>query len=115
MKNLLRVVLLLFAVLLIAGLWAAWSLRQPYSTASGETFVRIEHGSGTASIARTLQNAGLIHYGWQIYAAHLLNPNAKLQAGEYRFAEPSSALAIFDRIRRGDVYFFEFTVPEGSN
>jgi UPF0755 protein len=77
--------------------------------------VRIEHGWGTAAIANTLKNAGVIQYEWQIYAAHLLNPGARLQAGEYRFSEPSSPLAVFDRIRRGDVYFFGFTVPEGSN
>jgi UPF0755 protein len=110
-----RLTLLLFAAALIAGAAAVWSLAQPYQGAPGETFVRIERGSGAASIARTLENAGVVHYRWQVYAARILNPSAKLQAGEYLFAEPSSVLAVFDRIRRGDIYYFEFTVPEGSN
>src|ERR1700688_4379798 len=114
MKKLIRYALIAFAAVLIAGIATVWSLGQPFQP-PGEQFVRIEHGWGTAAIARTLQQAGVIRYEWQIYAAHLLNPAARLQAGEYRFAQPSSALTVFDRIRRGDVYFFEFTVPEGSN
>jgi UPF0755 protein len=114
MKRLIRFALIAFAAVLIAGIATIWSLGQLCQPPS-ETFVRIEHGWGTAAIARTLKNDGVIHYEWQIYAAHLLNPAARLQAGEYRFAQPSSALTVFDRIRRGDVYFFEFTVPEGSN
>jgi UPF0755 protein len=113
-KKLARTALMLFAGALIAGMVTLWSLAQ-LCQPPAETFIRIEHGRGTASIARTLKNAGVIHYEWQIYAARLLNPGAKLQAGEYRFAQPSSALTVFDRIRRGDIYFFEFTVPEGSN
>ena len=114
MKKLARFALIAFAAAVIAGIVAIWSLGQPYQP-SGETFVRIEHGWGTAAIARTLKNAGVIHSEWQLYAARILNPSAKLQAGEYRFAQPSSALTVFDHIRRGDVYYFEFTVPEGSN
>lgn len=114
MKKLIRYALIAFAAVLIAGIASIWSLDQPVQP-PGEIFVRIEHGLGTAAIARTLRQAGVIQYEWQIYAAHILNPAARLQAGEYRFAQPSSALTVFDRIRRGDVYFFEFTVPEGSN
>jgi UPF0755 protein len=114
MKRLVRFSLILFALALVAGIVTVSSLGQAYAPA-GETFVRIERGWGTAAIARTLRQTGVVHYEWQIYAAHLLNPAAKLQAGEYRFAQPSSALTVFDRIRRGDIYFFEFTVPEGSN
>jgi UPF0755 protein len=114
-KRVVRAVLIVLAAGLLAGVLAIWSLGRPYQAAAGETFVRIERGSGTASIARTLRSAGLLHYEWQFLMARLLNPSAKLQAGEYRFAQPQSALTIFDRLHRGDIYFFEFTVPEGSN
>ena len=110
-----KIALILVALCLIAAVGAVWSLGQPYLSTPGETFVRIEHGSGTASIARTLQEAGVIRYSWQLWMARLMNPSAKLQAGEYRFAQASSVLAVFDRIHRGDIYFFELTVPEGSN
>lgn len=114
-RKIIRVALLVFGAVLLAGVAAVWSLGRPYFAQSGETFVRIDRGSGTASIARALQEAGVIHYEWQLLLARALNPSARLQAGEYRFAEPSSVLTVFDRIRRGDIYYFELTVPEGNN
>jgi UPF0755 protein len=119
MKKLIRAVLIVFVIVfglgLIAGAAAVWSLRQSYRPRSGETFVRIERGSGTASIARTLHEAGVIRYEWQLLLARALNSSARLQAGEYRFADAASTLTVLDRIHRGDIYFFEVTVPEGSN
>ncbi|HTB12751.1 MAG TPA: endolytic transglycosylase MltG [Bryobacteraceae bacterium] len=115
MKRILRIALIVFAAGLLAGVAAMWLLERPYKASPGDTFVRIEHGSSSAAIASTLKTAGVIQYEWQVWGARLLNPSAKLQAGEYRFAEPVSALTVFDRIRRGDIYYFEFTVPEGSN
>jgi UPF0755 protein len=113
--KLLRWVLIVFAAGLLAGIAAVWLLERPYEAAPGEKFVRIEHGSGGGAIASTLKKAGVVRYEWQVWAARCLHPSATLQAGEYRFAQPASAFAVFDRIRRGDIYYFEFTVPEGSN
>jgi UPF0755 protein len=113
-KKLVRISMIVFGLGLIAGIIAVWSLGQVYPI-QNDTFVRIQHGSGTAAIARTLQQSGVVRYQWQIWLARLLNPSAKLQAGEYRFSKPASTLTVFDRIRRGDVYYFELTVPEGSN
>jgi UPF0755 protein len=115
MKRILRIALIIFAAGLLAGIATMWLLERPYKVSPGDTFVRIERGSSSAVIASTLKTAGVIQYEWQVWGARLLNPSAKLQAGEYRFAEPASALTVFDRIRRGDIYYFEFTVPEGSN
>jgi UPF0755 protein len=115
MKKFLRLALILFAVAFLAAAAAVWSLTRPYPPAQGETFLKIERGSSTASIANSLQIAGVIRYPWQIWLARCLNPSAKLQAGEYRFAQPASVLSVVDRLRRGDIYFFELTVPEGSN
>jgi UPF0755 protein len=111
MRKALQIALIVFALGLVAGAAAVWTLGRPYFAGSGETFVRIERGSGASSIAHTLQKAGVIQYQWQLWAARAMHPSAKLQAGEYRFREPSSALTVFDRIRRGDIYFYDFTVP----
>ena len=43
------------------------------------------------------------------------SPRSNLQAGEYRFGHAQSPLEVFDRIRRGDTFYEDFTVPEGSN
>jgi len=48
-------------------------------------------------------------------AVRALRPATKLQAGEYRFAAPSSTLDVYDRIVRGDVFYYEISIPEGLN
>jgi UPF0755 protein len=44
-----------------------------------------------------------------------LQRNRKLQAGEYRFEKPASAFEVFDRIARGDIFYYELLIPEGKN
>ena len=105
---------LIAVICALAGL-AAWALVTPYQGFQGETFVEIPHGTGTAGIARELAKDGVIRSSWELELLHLVRPSAKLQAGEYRFAKAASALEVFNRIARGDIYFVEFTVPEGSN
>jgi UPF0755 protein len=38
-----------------------------------------------------------------------------LQAGEYQFTAPASAWNVYDKIARGQVFFYEVTIPEGHN
>ena len=38
-----------------------------------------------------------------------------LKAGEYRFDHPASVFTVYDRLRRGDVYYRVVTIPEGYN
>jgi UPF0755 protein len=106
--------LLIALVLALAG-FAAAIIVTPYQGFKTETYVDIPHGTSTSGIARELVQDGVIRYEWELWLARLLKPSAKMQAGEYRFAKPDSALDVFNRIARGDIYFFTFTVPEGSN
>jgi UPF0755 protein len=38
-----------------------------------------------------------------------------LEAGEYRFDHPASAVEVYDRIVRGDIFYYELVAPEGKN
>ncbi len=103
------------AAILAAAVLGAW-LHRPYRGFTGnEVFVEIPRGAGTLSIGRQLASAGVLRFGWQLALARLANPHAPLQAGEYRFAEPASPVDIFHRLARGDVYYRQLTIPEGSN
>jgi UPF0755 protein len=94
-----------------AGFWYLGPVRAPQD----ETFVEIEHGLSGRAIADLLARQGLVRSPWAFLAVRLLHPRAKLQAGEYRFGAEQTPLEIFDKIRRGQVYFVVVTVPEGSN
>jgi UPF0755 protein len=66
-------------------------------------------------MANELERAGVIRYSWQFLLARMAAPSVVLQAGEYRFNSASSVRTVLDRIAAGDVYYFDVTVPEGSN
>ncbi len=110
-----RFFLLVTALVLTLIGAAAFVFRTPYARFGSETFVELDRGASTIQIGRTLQQAGVIRYAWQLWAERLLHSSAKIQAGEYRFSEPATIAEVFARLARGDVYYFEFTVPEGSN
>lgn len=97
------------------ALFVAWAVFVPYQGFSGETFVQLPRGAGSSGIARTLRNAGVIRYSWAFLLERAVRPSAKLQAGEYRFTNAAPVGEVFRRIARGDIYYFEFTAPEGSN
>ena len=103
--------------LLAASLTAAavYWLQSPYRGFEGELFLQFPKGSGTRAIAQKLADAGVVRYGWQFLLARAIHPRTTLQAGEYRFDEPASVTDVFHRLGRGDVFYFSFTVPEGSN
>jgi UPF0755 protein len=105
------------AIVMIVGMAgaAAWWVKAPYAEFQGETFVDIPKGTGTAGIARKLAGAGVIEHPVQFLLVRAVRPKAVLKAGEYRFDKPSSAWQVFDRIARGDIFFYVLAVPEGNN
>ena len=103
------------SLLLVAAALASAALYSPYQGFKGEVYIDIPRGMSTALMGRELAEAGVIRHPWQFRLARLLRPSASLQAGEYRFTQASSVHEVYARMARGDIYFFEFTVPEGSN
>ncbi len=96
---------------LLAG--AAFSLSLPQGSFQGRTFVEIPRG-GSLGVARALADAGVVRYRWQFLAVRLLRPKALLHAGEYLFDKPASVWGVFDRLVRGDVFYYQLVTPEGS-
>jgi UPF0755 protein len=105
------VVLLLLAAAAIAAYW----LFTPYRGFPGETFVDIEHGTSSHDLARQLADKGVVRSEWAFLLVRLMRPTATLQAGEYRFASPQNPWQVFTEIQRGETFYEELTIPEGSN
>ena len=106
-------------VVLLAGGGGAWWIRgrlvAPYRNFMGdEVFVEIPSGTGVAGIAARLAEAGVVPDSLTFrLAARLSGGDRRLQAGEYRFAEPASPVDIVARLARGDVFSRGLTFPEG--
>jgi UPF0755 protein len=114
MRFLKRLALLLVLAVLAAG-GGYYYLTRPYSGFSGETFIQIPHGASTRSIGGILSRAGVIENEQAFLVVRAIRPGSKLQAGEYRFAAPTSVLDVYNRIARGDVFYYELAIPEGLN
>jgi UPF0755 protein len=110
-----RTLILLIALFFCAAGTAALSLHAPYQGFQNDVFLRIDRGTGTVAIGQALADAGVIRYPWQFWLERTLHRDGKIQAGEYRFHEAADVETVFNRLARGDIYFFEFTVKEGQN
>lgn len=107
-------IFLVFVLFVLAAAGAgAWFLVTPFGPTS-ETFVRIAPGSSTMRIGRQLEDAGIVRNRY-VFDVLRLGLRGKLKAGEYRFDHPASAIEVYSRIARGDVYTVALTVPEGAN
>lgn len=112
---LLRLALAALVVMIAGALVACWLVFAPYQGFSGETFVDIARGTGSRAIAGQLRSAGVLRSSAAFTLVRMIRPRSRLEAGEYRFSAPDSAWHIFDRLVRGDVFYYELTIPEGSN
>jgi UPF0755 protein len=110
--------LVLIAFAAVGGAaWVYFGLDQPYrGYTAEEQFVDIPTGLGTRAIGARLVAAGVVRDSLTFRAAIWTSGrDARLKAGEYRFAEPMTPLAVIDRLRRGDVFVVHITFPEGLN
>jgi UPF0755 protein len=97
------------------GAWLYTNLERPFKGYdAAEQFVDIPPGSGTAAMARRLEEAGVVRSAESFrLAVWLRGSSRRLQAGEYRFDRPMTAAEVVDRISRGEVYVRALTFREG--
>jgi UPF0755 protein len=111
--------ILIATLLVLAGAGALWWLQTRLTTpyrgfATAEVFVDLPSGASVARIASELAAAGVVADPLTFrIAARLSGNDRRLQAGEYRFADPASPFDVVDRLSRGDVYNRSVTFPEG--
>ncbi len=114
-KFLLFAFLMIFLAAVGAAAFVWYSTQLPYAGFTGETFVEIPKGAGPRTIAYNLARAGVIKSEWDFILVRAIRRKPVLQAGEYRFTEPASAWTAFDKIARGDIFYYQLVVREGAN
>jgi UPF0755 protein len=105
-----RFLLLLLLLVLGVGAWFLFAPAGPHV----EKFVEIAPGTSSKGMGRLLEERGIIRSRYAFDIVRLVK-HGTLKAGEYRFDHPASVFAVYDRLRRGDVYYRVVTVPEGYN
>jgi UPF0755 protein len=115
MKSLLRFIGLVVVLAVVAGAYMTFQVNRAYKGFDQPVFVDFKRGTSTSAMADELARQGVIESPWMFKAARAIRRNARLQAGEYRFATAASPLEVFTRIQKGDIYYTELLVPEGTN
>lgn len=112
---LVRLLIILFLLIAIVAAAGAYIVLTPYRGFKDPVFLDFSRGTSTATMANELANAGVIRWPQAFLLVRALQPTARLQAGEYRFAMAASPWTVFHRVVRGDVFYYEVTIPEGNN
>src|SRR5579863_10245702 len=109
-----RTLVAVFVLVLLGAAGAvAFVIFTPFGPTQ-QTFVEILPGSSSVRIARQLQEAGIVRSQYAFDAMRWLQ-HGTLKAGDYKFDHPAPVSEVYDRIRRGDTFTIEVTIPEGSN
>jgi UPF0755 protein len=121
-KRLLRTLgLLLLVALAGAGAFAlvAWRQLEAFRTTphggAEETVVEIAPGSSPRAVVRALARAGVLADGEQAwrYVRWVKRDPRPFKAGEYAFAGPLTPDQALERVYKGEIKLYRFTVPEG--
>ena len=103
-------IFLVFAVM--AGDYALF-LSRPVAPQAPLT-LDIPPGTSLTGIATRLSEEGVLtRPGYFRLLARLQGKAGQIQAGEYRFSDPAEPGKVLERLVRGDVRRYPFTVPEG--
>jgi len=113
-----KLLLLLVLIVLGAGgtvFWLVQGARTPFQGYGPEPqIVEISSGESTGAIGRRLIAAGVVRDTLTFRVAlRLSGADRRLQAGEYRFEQPMSAVDVVGKIARGEVDLLPLTFPEG--
>ena len=106
---------ILAILVVLAAAWGLYRLVTPYQGFTGAKFVEIPRGTSTGGIADLLVRNGVVRSRWDFLAARVTERDRRLQAGGYKFDHPASPMEVFDRIARGDIFYYSLVVPEGKN
>src|SRR5579863_7195409 len=107
---------LLFFILLaiLATAYMFLAVYRPYQGfPSGGVYVDIPHGASLRAIAGLLDENGVVRSRWAFEVLCRARKQRTLEAGEYFFDHPVTAVDVYDAIANGRVYVKEFVVPEG--
>lgn len=114
MRPLKALVLLAAALGAACAGWLFWFASRPMAVPA-PVEVTVRQGSGVASVARQLADAGVLAEPYSLrIVARVLGRAAVVQAGTYRLDRALTPLELLDKLARGDVVLAEVRFIEGT-
>jgi UPF0755 protein len=105
------------AAVLAASLWMAYELYCPFRGYAGRSIVTVNPGTHVQEVAEELVSHGVLAHQLPFIFRYWLGRRRyeTLKYGEYSFDRPLSALQVYEKIVRGQVYLHAVVIPEGSD
>jgi len=112
-KALISIFILVLATLGSIGYFGYTKFQTPSLNATSK-IITIPKGAGTQNIAEQLKAEGIVSDGYVFMAtAKILPPQDTIKAGEYEFAPHLSMQDVILKLKKGETYKRQFTIPEG--
>jgi UPF0755 protein len=112
-----RLLVLLIAVVTLAGGFAIWfyrELHRPVAHTKANDYIEIPRRSTPEGIVNKLVSEGVLRRKWPLLIYIKLTGSAKLiKAGDYRFPSPITPLGVFKKLQEGEQRLSRFAVIEG--
>jgi len=116
-----KAVVLLAAVILLAGLaaaalrlWYVYVTPVPGPAGVDKVVLEVEKGSGVRRVATELARAGVVRSPWPLLFGYKVSSRGRsVKAGEYEFAFPLAPREALRMLVEGRVRLYLLTVPEG--
>lgn len=111
------IIVISLLIFLVAGVFSFWlhnALHSPVTHNNAAKYITIEQGSSSNSILEVLGEKNILQapLATKIYL-RFLNIDAKMEAGDYKFPSPISAIEVIDLLKHGKKRSKTFTIPEG--
>jgi peptidoglycan lytic transglycosylase G len=101
------------AVAVLAG-WGWRQLNVPLSVPADGVLFEVQTGWSLTRVTTALASQGVVDSPRLMrWYARLRGEARKIHAGEYRLEPGLTAVALLDKLGRGDVYLYQFTIVEG--
>lgn len=115
MRTFKLILLLLILAFLAAIAGASWFTVRHLPLRSDPTGFSVPPGASLRSAAQTIEAAGIDLPAWQLeFLGRVLGRSSKIKAGSYEVDGGITALALLDKLTRGDVTMGELVLVEGK-
>ncbi len=112
-KTLISIFILILAMLGSIGYFGYTKFQTPAFNAVSK-IITIPKGAGSLVISEQLKAEGVISDPYVFMAAvKFLPPMDTIKAGEYEFQPQTSMADVISKLKKGDIYKRQFTIPEG--
>ncbi len=112
-KTLISIFILILAMLGGIGYFGYTKFQTPSLNAASK-IITISKGAGSLVISEQLKAEGVVSDSYVFMAAvKFLPPMGTIKAGEYEFQPQMMMADVISKLKKGDIYKRQFTIPEG--